>query len=344
MIHPEKINLSSARVTGELKAWLERKANLSYTEAVDAAFVIRDQGEIIATASRSGNVFKYFAIDPAWQGQNLSASLLGALMDDAFARGIYHYFIFTAPDKAPLFQGSGFQLIYRDQLSALLEGGDGSIRQYLAELRIQAGEPAGRRGSIVMNLNPLTLGHLYLIEEARRRVDELIIFIVEEDLSVFPFADRLAMARAATAHLDGVRVLPGGPYLISRATFPTYFLKQANADLTAYTTLDAGIFSQYYAPALGISSRFVGEEPLDPVTAAYNEALSRELARHGIEFTIIPRRQLEGQVISASRVRRHLARGETEAAFRLVPESTRTYLLSPEGQAVIQRIRQDLTI
>lgn len=343
MMHPEKINLSSARVTGELREWLESKAHLKFTEAVDASFVIRDQGEIIATASRSGNVFKYFAIDPAYQGQNLSASLLAALMDDAFARGFYHYFIFTAPDKALLFQSSGFQLIYRDQLSALLEGGDGSIRQYLDELRLRTGEPAGRRGSIVMNLNPLTLGHLYLIEEARRRVDELIIFIVEEDRSVFPFTDRLAMAKAATAHLDGVQVLPGGPYLISRATFPTYFLKRANEDLAAYTTMDAGIFGQYYAPALGITRRFVGEEPLDPVTAAYNEALRRELARHGIEFTVIPRRELDGQVISASRVRRHLALGETEAALRLVPESTKSYLRSPEGQAVIQRIRQELT-
>lgn len=340
MYHPEKINRTRKRVTEEVRSWLRHQFDLDYGDDAEATFVIRENGSLIATASRAGNVFKYFGIDPAHQGENLSGILLGALMDEAFSQGIYHYFIFTSPDNAPLFAGSGFNLVIANDFAALLEGGNGSIDQYMAGLRDRLGPPRGKRGAIVMNLNPMTLGHLYLIETAAQEMDELVIFLVEEDLSVFPFQDRLSIAKAATAHLSGVHILPGGPYMISRATFPTYFLKKADENLIAYTTTDAGIFGRYYARALGISKRFVGEEPLDPVTSAYNDALVRELAHYDVAFQIIPRRQIDGQVISASRVRRFLAQGHMAQACRLVPPATCEYLKSAKGQRVIEAIRR----
>lgn len=192
-----------------------------------------------------------------------------------------------------------------------------------------------------MNLNPMTKGHLYLIEEARQKVDDLIVFIVEEDASVFPFAQRLAIAKEATKHLPGIKVLAGGPYMISQATFPTYFLKAADENLTAYTMTDAGIFARYYAQNLEISERFVGEEPLDPVTAAYNEALAKELKAHGIGFHILPRLACKGSVISASRVRAHLAKGEMDEALDLVTDATAAYLATDQGQKIIAQIQEE---
>ncbi|UUM11853.1 GNAT family N-acetyltransferase [Clostridiaceae bacterium HFYG-1003] len=341
MYYPEKINLNNPRAIREVRDWLARHFHLNYGPDAQATYVVRGEEELIATASRSGNVFKYFGIHPDHQGENLTSILLGALLDDAFAQGIYHYFIFTSPASRPLFQAAGFQLVMENEYAALLESGNRDINSYLGELRQELGEPAGTRGAIVMNLNPMTLGHLYLIETARRQVDELIIFLVEEDLSLVPFRDRLAIAREAARDLPGVKVLPGGPYIISQATFPTYFLKRMDDELAAYTTTDAGIFANYYARQLGITHRFVGEEPLDPVTGAYNEALARELGKTGIAFSIIPRVEAEGGVISASRVRRHLARDEYEQAFRLVPPATRRYLESTAGADLITKIKAE---
>lgn len=50
-------------------------------------------------------------------------------------------------------------------------------------------------GSIVMNCNPFTLGHRYLIEYASKYVDYLYIFVVEEDKSFFPFSDRIDLIK-----------------------------------------------------------------------------------------------------------------------------------------------------
>ncbi len=340
MYQAQKINLASPRSVVEVRSWLAQQVQLNYGADADSTFVIRSGDEIIATASRSANVFKYFGIHPDHQGENLSAILIGALIDDAFSQGIYHYFIYTSPQHMALFEASGFHPVIQNQYAALLEGGETTIREYMEELKAGLSPPRGERGAIVMNLNPMTRGHLFLIEEALGRVEELIIFIVEEDLSVFPFADRLAIAREATQHLPGVRVLAGGPYMISRATFPTYFLKQADENLAAYTATDAGIFARYYARALGITSRFAGEEPLDPVTAAYNDALARELKTQDIRFEIIPRKTQNGGVISASRVRAHLARGEMEEALALVTDATRRYLATDKGRQIIARLKE----
>lgn len=340
MFNPEKINAAKKRSTNEVRRWLKDHFSLHYGSDAQVTFVIRRDEQIIATASRAGNVFKYFGICRDCQGENLSGILLDALIDEAFQSGIYHYFIFTSPENSRFFEGAGFNEVITNPYAALLEGGRGSIKEYMASLQKDLGGPSGRRGAIVMNLNPMTLGHLYLIEEARKQTDELIVFLVEEDLSVFPLKARLRIAEEATAHLPGVKVVPGGPYMISRATFPTYFLKRSDADLPAYTTTDAGIFGKYYAQALDISCRFAGEEPLDPVTAAYNKVLGEELNKYGVAFHVLARKQMGGSVISASRVRRHLAKGETLEALQLVPEATRRFLVSEEGGRVIEEIRQ----
>lgn len=338
MLIPEKINVQSPRARQEVSAWLQG-FGLDYGADAQATFVLRQEEELLATGSRSGNVFKYFAVTAARQGENLSGSLLTALMADALSQGISHWFIFSAPEQAALFQQSGFQEIIVNPYGALLEGGSGSIQRFMDRLKESLGPARGTRGAIVMNLNPLTLGHLYLIEQARHQVDELVIFLVEEDLSVFPFKDRMAILQEAIAHMAGVRALPGGPYLISRATFPTYFLKRSDENLMAYTHTDAEIFGRYYAQALGISRRFVGEEPLDPVTAAYNDALKAELPGYGVGLQVIPRLEMAGGPISASRVRQHLARGERAQALALVPAATAKYLDSAAGKMVIARIQ-----
>ena len=182
-----------------------------------------------------------------------------------------------------------------------------------------------RTGAIVMNCNPFTNGHRYLIEYAATQVEQLIIFVVQEDKSVFPFADRFQLVKEGTADLKNVLVVPSGNYMISSMTLPGYFEKENLADMKLDASNDLMLFLQI-ANTLGISVRFAGEEPLDPFTRQYNENMSKILPKYGLEFHVIKRKEEDGEVISASRVRRALKNNEFELIRQLVPECTYRYL------------------
>ena len=183
-------------------------------------------------------------------------------------------------------------------------------------------------GAIVMNCNPFTYGHRYLIEEACKIVDLLIIFVVEENKSLFHFAERFAMVREGTSDLEKVMVVPSGEYILSNETFPEYFVKKSDEDLIENIEADVKLFAERISPALNISYRFVGEEPEDGVTNEYNMAMKRILPSYGIEVIEIPRKKQGTNVISASSVRRCLETGDIERLKELVPESTREILCS----------------
>lgn len=184
-----------------------------------------------------------------------------------------------------------------------------------------------KRGAIVMNCNPFTLGHRYLIETVAKRVEELFIFVVQEDKSIFPFDDRLELVKKGTADLLNVHVLPSGNYMISSMTLPGYFNKDELGDTVLDASMDLILFLQI-AKELHITERFVGEEPLDPFTRQYNENMQRIFPKYGMELSIIPRKTEEEEVISASRVRRALKAGDFELIKRLVPETTYEYLVN----------------
>lgn len=181
-------------------------------------------------------------------------------------------------------------------------------------------------GSIVMNCNPFTLGHRYLIEQSSAKVEKLFIFVVEEDKSIFPFADRIELVRKGTADLHNVTVLPSGKFIISSLTFTYYFEKSELQDRVIDPSMDVQIFGEYIAPALGINVRFAGEEPLDNITRQYNETMARLLPQYGVDFQVIPRKETDGGVISASRVRKLLEENNFEEIKRLVPITTFDYL------------------
>lgn len=184
-------------------------------------------------------------------------------------------------------------------------------------------------GSIVMNCNPFTLGHRYLIEYAASQVENLYIFVVEENRSYFTFEDRLELVRRGTADLKNVTVLPSGNFIISATTFPGYFYKDNLKEAKIDCSNDLRVFAQYIAPALNIKIRFAGEEPLDPVTNQYNEGMKEILPQYGIEFRAIPRKEDDEGigVISASRVRRHFEKGELTEIKKIVPKTTYDYLV-----------------
>lgn len=187
---------------------------------------------------------------------------------------------------------------------------------------------AGNNGAIVMNCNPFTNGHLYLIEQSAKQVDWLYVFVVSEDKSRFPFHDRFRLVREGVKKRCGnVSVIPSGNLILSAGTFPEYFVKETmDEEVVLDTSSDVEIFAKYIAPLLNISVRFAGEEPFDAVTRQYNRDMKRVLPQYGMRFVEIPRKTENQEVISASRVRALLAKGDFEGIKHLVPEVTYRYL------------------
>lgn len=193
------------------------------------------------------------------------------------------------------------------------------LEAYVANVR-EVGLLSQHIGAIVMNCNPMTKGHQYLIEQALSRVDFLYIFLVEEDKSEFSFADRLAMVTAVTEKYGNVKVVPSGKFILSYETMPIYFEKAKKQEEIVDATQDLKIFAEKIAPKLGITVRFVGEEPNDKVTRQYNEAMKRLLPAYGICLTEIPRMEASGAAISASSVRKYLHEGNLPMVKELMPK------------------------
>lgn len=245
--------------------------------------------------------------------QNALGLLLSALVQDRFLAGLYDLFVITRAHNETLFANCGFFPVARTSALVMLENRPDGPEHYAAPFA-QAGDEKKSVGAIVMNCNPFTLGHRTLVEYAAAHCDVLHLFVVEENRSCFPTQLRFQMVAEGTADLPNVRVHLSGPYIISSATFPTYFLKRGEDAAVLQSELDITLFASRIAPALHITRRFAGEEPLDPVTARYNASMRSILPQYGITFCEIPRIAQDGQIISASR--------RPHAAFH--PRRTRT--------------------
>ena len=306
--------------------WKALLAKAGLTPEADPAYTVLvwDGDALIATGSRDGSLLKYLAVDPARQGEDLTATVLTHLRQEAFAAGCRHLFLYTKPRNRFLLQGLFFYPVAQTKDVLLMEDRKDGLKQYLASLPRHP--EAKTVGAAVMNCDPFTNGHRYLIETAAKECDRLYVFVLSEDRGHFPAKDRLALVRAGTADLPNVTVLETGPYLISAATFPTYFLPNRDQAGAAQCQLDIEIFGRFLAPALGITYRYVGTEPLSALTDDYNRTLAASLPEHGITLHQISRLERAGAAVSASRVRKLLAERNMEDIRPLVPPTTYQYL------------------
>ena len=320
------VELTSGLQGQKKRLWQEflGRAGLEADEGLERTALVWEDGELIATGSRQGNLLKCIAVDDAHQGEGLTGTLLTHLRQDAFQAGHKHLFLYTKPKNKYMFSSLFFYPIAQTQDVLLMENKQGGIREFLNTL--PEGSQDGTVGAAVMNCNPFTRGHRYLIETAAKECDRLYVFVLSEDKSFFSAADRMEMVKRGTAHIPNVTVLPTGPYLISSATFPTYFLKDRESAEQVHCLLDIEIFCKYYAPRYGITRRYVGTEPLSPMTGQYNEALMAHLPGRGIELRVIQRLTQEETPVSASGVRKALQEKNFDNFRQLVPETTYAYL------------------
>ena len=205
----QEINLENPREVEEVRSFLA-DFDLDYHGDVDYTMVLYDDDhKIIGTGSLLKNVFGNIAVREAHQGEGLTAVIVSQLLREASSHGYYHYFLFTKPSRVAQFSGLGFKEVARvENLAVLLEMGIGSVESFAAELAGQAAElPTGRRAVLVMNCNPFTLGHQAVVEKASRENDVVIVLVVSEDQSCFPFETRIRLVRDGLKEYGNVVVL-----------------------------------------------------------------------------------------------------------------------------------------
>ena len=325
-----------------------------------------DGDEILAGGGLDGNVIKCVAVSESARSEGLMNILVSRLIVIAREEGRESVKAFTKPENEGIFKSLGFALIASSPNAILMENGRGGLPEYRKYLESLA--RPGRNGAIVMNANPFTKGHRYLVEQAASQVDNLYVIVVKEDRSRFPYVERKAMIEAGCAGLDNVVVCEGSDYAISAATFPTYFLKKLDDATDTQIALDLDLFVNHIAQPLGVTVRFAGSEPEDALTRRYNELMAEILpgtsvavvrqdhqpdpelvegsavrqARRPIDFVEIPRLEQNGNPISATSLRRALDKGNLKEAMEYIPKSTVPYLVADLAERAL-RLELDTT-
>lgn len=325
-----------------------------------------DGDEILAGGGLDGNVIKCVAVSESARSEGLMNILVSRLIVIAREEGRESVKAFTKPENEGIFKSLGFGLLASAPKAILMENGRGGLPEYKKYLESLA--RPGRNGAIVMNANPFTKGHRYLVEQAASQVDNLYVIVVKEDRSRFPYVERKAMIEAGCAGLDNVVVCEGSDYAISAATFPTYFLKKLDDATDTQIALDLDLFVNHIAQPLGVTVRFAGSEPEDALTRRYNELMAEILpgtsvavvrqahqpdselvkgsalrqARRPIDFIEIPRLEQNGNPISATSLRRALDKGNLKEAMEYIPKSTVPYLVADLAERAL-RLELDTT-
>lgn len=312
----------------------------SETAQIDFTLGIYEDNRLVATGSAAGNVLKYVGV--CNEGETNGArfnTIVSALINRLAQAQIFHLFVFTKRQYQQSFQHVGFKELAHSDVAALLETGDTGISDFLAAIPRVADQQTKKVAGIVMNANPFTNGHRYLVETAAKENDLVYVFVVNTDASLFSTDQRVQLVKAGTADLRKVKVINGGDYMVSYATFPAYFLPTPDQQIDYQTTLDARLFREQIAPELAISTRYVGSEPRSHTTSIYNEVLQRELPPAVMVKVVERNHTASGELITATAVRQAIAENALESVRSFVPATTFTFIEQhlDELQARIQK-------
>ncbi|WP_017470530.1 [citrate (pro-3S)-lyase] ligase [Amphibacillus jilinensis] len=319
-----RLNLARKEVYEVWKAFLVNHGMQS-DEIVTDTLGIYDGEKLVATGSYHKNIIKCVAVDKGYRGQCLLNKIVNEIIAELSQKNIYHYFVYTKPDVIGKFIDFGFKKVVCTDHLCLLERGVYGIEYYKHKLKMRYQE-GHVIGSIVMNANPFTKGHLHLVKYAASLCDFVHIFVVEEEESVFPFSIRYELVKQGIASFNNVKLHSTGNYIVSNTTFPSYFINKKADITTEHARLDASIFEHYIASALGIKYRFVGEEPFSPTTKIYNRVL-KEVLYPTVQLVEIPRLTARNDdIISATKVRALIEANDLESLENYVPRTTLKYL------------------
>lgn len=346
----EEIDRNNPAAVNEIAAFLKQEGisldrNLDYTCAIR-----NDDGQVIATGSSYGNTLRCLAVRSGCRGSGIINDVVSHLMEREYSLGISHIFIYAKAVSAQYFQDLGFYPIAEVKPTfVFMENKRHGFNNYLRSLehetrkavisnhiyshRHNDGHPDAI-AAVILNANPFTLGHQYLVETAANHSRLLHLFIVSEDTSLIPFNVREYLVKEGTQHIKNIVYHNTGDYLISSATFPGYFFKDQDDSIRNQAALDVEIFGKI-AAELGITERYLGEESTNAVTAAYNQVMDKRLPELGINVHIIPRLEISGITVSASSVRDCISNGDWDTMRKLVPETTYSYFMHHKSRSGI---------
>lgn len=314
------------------KEGIRRDPHLDYT-----CGLFDDDYRLIATGSCFHNTIRCLAVDGAHRGEGLLNEVVSHLEEVQAGRGNSHVFLYTKPETARFFADLGFYEIARVDRLVFAENHKSCFCDWLHSL----GSPMkGRSAAVVMNANPFTRGHRHLVETAAKENDCVHLFLLSEEAGPIPFRVRKRLVEEGVRDLPNVRLHDSGPYIISLSTFPSYFLRDEDDAILTHAALDLRIFARI-AEALGITRRYVAEEPTSRVTSLYNRVMQEQLPALGVECHVIPRLLANGRPISASVVRRAIHDGHPETAEAFLSPAVYAYFTSPEAAPVIEAIRKE---
>lgn len=334
----------SSKYLSEVKIFLERQgitvdSNLQYT------VVLKSFGQVVATGSFTDNILKCIAVDERYRGDGLSNIIVSELLNEEYRRGNMKLFVYTKPENDKLFENFGFYVLERSPKVIVLENSKNGLSKYCESLIKESVELdstillSANTSAIVMNCNPFTKGHRYLIEQASQKSTFVHLFIISEEKSIFPSDIRYKLVSEGVQDLNNVIIHKAKDYIISSSTFPNYFLKEVSDVVNSQAIIDAKIFAKHIAKSLNISKRYVGTEPYCELTNLYNRVLRNVLLENDIEFIELERIKSNNEYISASKVRELLAKDSVESVQRFVPKNTYNFLKSDEGKKIICKLK-----
>lgn len=333
-LYPKEIAKDKLILTSMLE-----EQGIRLEEGIEFSIGVFDGEELVGTGSIKKDIIVCLGVKGVYRSTGLINNIINRLIERMHDWGVFEIKVFTKLIYKQSFLNIGFSEVSMVNNYALMEFPPGGLKRYRDNLRFYKNakvKKGGVNGSVVMNCNPFTLGHRFLIEEAKKRCDHLYVFVVEEDSSAFRFTDRFNMVKLGTSDLKDITVIPSGKYMISRFTFPGYFIGTENKN-ELHADFDIDIFTRVISEELDIKKRFVGTEPNCINTRTYNNQLSKKLPEFGIELVEITRCGLEDGCISASKVRGSLLEG-TKKYQDMVHKSTLEYLESIDIDDIRSRI------
>lgn len=314
----------------KLKKFL-KQMDLEYDEGIEHSIcILNDDYDIIAAGSVEENVLKCIAVDPRYQGQGLSGSILTSLIQYEFEHGRVHLFIYTKPKNKAMFEELSFYTIIETEDILFMENRSNGFLKYMESIRKEtpadAFLPERRIGAVVMNCNPFTLGHRYLLEKAAADSDYVHVFVLSDKRSFIPAKERFELVKVGSSDISNLILHQTSDYIISTATFPTYFMKDKIQADKANCRLDVELFARRIAPEFHITRRYAGTEPSCKVTDVYNQTMKEILPQYQIMLEEIPRLKNAAGIVSASTVRENVKRKKWTEVKKMVPDSTFDYL------------------
>lgn len=321
------------------------------SEAVDGTLILYNlNDELIGTGSFKNQTLKYVVVAPKFR-ETTAFPLIVSYLSDQILKDHKTCFVFTKPETSKLFEGIGFKEIARaEPLFSVLEFGYETIKDYQRYLEsIRVDTKTDQIAAIVVNCNPFTNGHQFLIEKAASESELLYLFVVEENLSVFPYEERIKMITQGISHLKNVVIIGTGTYIVSGGIFPNYFLKQESPNHISekQAELDIRIFAKYIVPSLKIKKRYVGTENYCRTTKAYNDAMKNILPGIGCELIEVNRKSAgiitkgeDKNFISASKVRLAIKEDRFDEVIDFIPKVTQDFLLSEDSKYIWDLIKK----